>query len=145
MDVVVAGVGAGGIFTGVSRYIKEVRRKAIVSVPVEAAESPVMSQALAGRSLVPGPHRIQGVGAGFIPENLDLHMIDRVEAARSEEAFERARRLARTEGIMAGISSGAALAAASRLAAEPELANKRIVVIVPDPGERGLSTELFCS
>lgn len=143
VDVVVAGVGTGGTITGISRYIKQVKGKAIVSVAVEPKESPVISQKLAGEEIKPGPHKIQGIGAGFIPGNLDLSLIDRVEQISSDEAVETARRLMQEEGILAGISSGAAVAAANRLAALPEFADKTIVVILPSSGERYLSSVLF--
>ena len=143
VDVVVAGVGTGGTITGISRYIKEVKGKAIISVAVEPKESPVISQKLAGEEIKPGPHKIQGIGAGFIPGNLDLSLIDRVEQISSDEAVETARRLMQEEGILAGISSGAAVAAANRLAALPEFADKTIVVILPSSGERYLSSVLF--
>ncbi len=143
VDVIVAGVGTGGTITGISRYIKQVKGKAIVSVAVEPKESPVISQKLAGQEIKPGPHKIQGIGAGFIPGNLDLSLIDRVEQISSDEAVETARRLMQEEGILAGISSGAAVAAANRLAALPEFADKTIVVILPSSGERYLSSVLF--
>jgi cysteine synthase len=142
-DVLVAGVGTGGTLTGVSRYFERVQGKALYSVAVEPASSPVITQTLAGRPLKPGPHKIQGIGAGFIPENLELSLVDRVETAGNDEAIEMARRLAKEEGILCGISSGAATAAAVRLAQLPEFAEKTIVVILPDAGERYLSTELF--
>ena len=142
-DVLVAGVGTGGTLTGVSRYFERVQGKALYSVAVEPASSPVITQTLAGRPLKPGPHKTQGIGAGFIPENLELSLVDRVETAGNDEAIEMARRLAKEEGILCGISSGAATAAAVRLAQLPEFAEKTIVVILPDSGERYLSTELF--
>jgi cysteine synthase len=144
-DVLVAGVGTGGTITGVSRYFERVQGKALYSVAVEPANSPVISQTLAGQELKPGPHKIQGIGAGFIPANLDLSIVDRVETVENEEAMEMARRLAREEGILCGISSGAATVAAARLAKLPEFAGKTIVVILPDAGERYLSTELFAN
>ena len=143
IDVLVAGVGTGGTITGVSKYIKETKGKAILSVAVEPAGSPVLSQKLAGEELTPGPHQIQGIGAGFIPDVLDLTMIDRVEQVENEEAIEFARRLTKEEGILSGISSGAAVAVAARLAKDPEFAGKTIVAILPDSGERYLSTALF--
>ncbi|HOW57885.1 MAG TPA: pyridoxal-phosphate dependent enzyme, partial [Smithellaceae bacterium] len=143
IDVLVAGVGTGGTITGISRYIKNKMKKKIISVAVEPKESPVISQKLAGLELKPAPHKIQGIGAGFIPEVLDLSLIDRVEQVESMEALDCARRLAREEGILVGISSGAAAAAAIRLATLPEFAGKTIVVIFPDAGERYLSTVLF--
>jgi cysteine synthase A len=143
IDVLVAGVGTGGTITGVSKYIKETKGKAILSVAVEPAGSPVLSQKLAGEELTPGPHQIQGIGAGFIPDVLDLTMIDRVEQVENEEAVEFARRLTKEEGILSGISSGAAVAVAARLAKDPEFVGKTIVAILPDSGERYLSTALF--
>ncbi len=143
VDVVVAGVGTGGTITGVSRYIKNTRKKAITSVAVEPTGSPVLSQKLAGKELKPGPHKIQGIGAGFVPETLDLSLVDRVELVDNEEAIDFSRRLAREEGILCGISSGAAAAAAARLAESDEFAGKTIVVILPDAGERYLSSALF--
>ena len=142
-DVLVAGVGTGGTITGVSRYFEKVKGKALYSVAVEPAASPVISQTLAGQDLKPGPHKIQGIGAGFIPANLDLSIVDRVETVENEEAMEMARRLAREEGILCGISCGAATAAAVRLAQLPDFAGKTIVVVLPDAGERYLSTDLF--
>jgi cysteine synthase A len=142
-DVLVAGVGTGGTITGVSRYFEKVQGKALYSVAVEPAASPVISQTLAGQDLKPGPHKIQGIGAGFIPANLDLSIVDRVETVENEEAMEMARRLAREEGILCGISCGAATAVAVRLAQLPEFAGKTIVVVLPDAGERYLSTDLF--
>ncbi len=143
IDVLVAGVGTGGTITGISRYIKNTQGKKILSVAVEPKESPVITQKLAGQELKPGPHKIQGIGAGFIPDTLDLSVIDRVEQVESAEAIEFARRLAREEGQLVGISSGAAVAAAVRLAQLAEFAGKTIVVILPDAGERYLSTVLF--
>ncbi|SBW12280.1 cysteine synthase A, O-acetylserine sulfhydrolase A subunit [uncultured Alphaproteobacteria bacterium] len=143
VDVLVSGVGTGGTITGISRYIKGTKGKAITSVAVEPAASPVISQKLAGADLKPGPHKIQGIGAGFIPETLDLSVIDRVEQVSNDDAVEFARRLAREEGILAGISCGAAVAAAARLAADDAFAGKTIVVILPDAGERYLSSVLF--
>ena len=143
VDAIVAGVGTGGTITGISRYLKHTRGKSIVSVAVEPAASPVISQHLAGKPLQPGPHKIQGIGAGFIPETLDVSLLDRVEAVGNDEAIEFARRLAREEGILAGISSGAAAAAAARIAELPEFAGKTIVVILPDAGERYLSSALY--
>ena len=143
VDVFIAGVGTGGTLTGVSRYIKGEKGKAITSVAVEPAESPVISQALAGEEIKPAPHKIQGIGAGFIPKNLDLELIDRVEKITSEEAIEMARRLMEEEGILAGISSGAAVVAANRIAELPEFKGKQIVTILPSSGERYLSTALF--
>lgn len=143
VDILVAGVGTGGTLSGTSRYLKNTCGRRLVSVAVEPAESPVISQHLAGKALQPGPHKIQGVGAGFIPETLDLGVVDRVEKVTGEDAISTARQLALDEGILAGISSGAALAAALRIAAEPENVGKLIVVILPDAGERYLSTPLF--
>ena len=143
VDVVVAGVGTGGTITGISRFIKNTMGKKILSVAVEPAESPVISQKLAGKPLKPSPHKIQGIGAGFIPDTLDLSLVDRVEAVESAEAIAVARQLARQEGLLSGISSGAAVAAALRLARLDEFAGKTFVVILPDAGERYLSTVLF--
>jgi cysteine synthase len=143
IDVLVAGVGTGGTISGISRYIKNKMGKKIISVAVEPQESPVISQKLAGQELKPGPHKIQGIGAGFIPDTLDLSVVDRVEQVESMEAVEFARRLAREEGMLVGISSGAAGAVAARLAGDDEFAGKNIVVIFPDAGERYLSTVLF--
>lgn len=143
IDVFVAGVGTGGTLTGTSRYIKGEKGKAIISVAVEPAESPVISQALAGEDIKPAPHKIQGIGAGFIPGNLDLELIDRVETVTSDEAIDMARRLMEEEGILAGISSGAAVVAANRLAELPEFSGKTIVTVLPSSGERYLSTALF--
>jgi len=143
VDVLVSGVGTGGTISGVSRYFKKVRAKQILSVAVEPTNSPVITQRLAGEPLRPGPHKIQGIGAGFIPDTLDLSMVDRVELITNEEAIEMARRLAREEGILGGISSGAAVAVAVRLAKSGEFAGKTLVVILPDAAERYLSTSLF--
>lgn len=143
VDVLVAGVGTGGTISGISRYIKKHKGKAITSVAVEPADSPVITQARQGAEIKPGPHKIQGIGAGFIPGNLDLSLIDRVETVGNEEAMEFARRLAREEGILAGISCGAATAAAVRLGKMAEFAGKTIVVILPDSGERYLSGLLY--
>ncbi len=143
VDALVSGVGTGGTLTGISRFIKKTKAKPIVSVAVEPQESPVISQKLAGQELKPGPHKIQGIGAGFIPDNLDLSLVDRVEQVNAAEAVEMSRRLAREEGLLVGISCGAATAAALRLAREDAFAGKTIVVILPDAGERYLSTVLF--
>mgnify|MGYP003591277695 CR=1 FL=1 len=143
VDILVAGVGTGGTITGISRYFEKVKGKALFSVAVEPKESPVISQKLAGQELKPGSHKIQGIGAGFIPDTLDLSIIDRVELVESAEAIEFARRLTREEGLLSGISCGAAAAAAVRLAKQSEFADKTIVVILPDAGERYLSTVLF--
>ena len=143
IDVLVSGVGTGGTITGVSRYIKGEKKKKILSVAVEPAESPVITQRLAGQELKPGPHKIQGIGAGFIPDTLDLSVIDRVEQVTSEEAIEHARRLSREEGILSGVSCGAAIAVALRLARMKEFEGKTIVAVLPDSGERYLSGPLF--
>ncbi len=143
VDVLVSGVGTGGTITGVSRYIKQAKGKPIVSIAVEPAASPVITQTLKGEPLQPGPHKIQGIGAGFIPGTLDLSIVDRVEQVANEEAMEMARRLAREEGILCGISCGAAAAVAVRVAKEPEMEGKTLVVILPDAGERYLSSALF--
>jgi cysteine synthase len=143
IDVLVAGVGTGGTISGVSRYIKNTKGKRILSVAVEPAESPVISQKLAGQELKPGPHKIQGIGAGFIPDTLDLSVVDRVEQVTGAEAIAFARRLAAEEGLLVGISCGAAAAAAVRLAQLDEFAGKTIVVVLPDLAERYLSTSLF--
>lgn len=143
VDVFVAGVGTGGTITGVSRYLKHTQCKAVVSVAVEPAESPVITQTRNGEEVKPGPHKIQGIGAGFIPKNLDLSLIDRVEQIDSETAIATARRVMAEEGILVGISSGAAVAAADRIAKLPEFADKTIVVILPSASERYLSTLLF--
>lgn len=143
VDVLVAGVGTGGTISGVSRYIKHTLGQPLFSVAVEPANSPVISQTLRGEHPQPGSHRIQGIGAGFIPDNLDLSLIDRVETVNDEEAMEMARRLIREEGILAGISCGAATCAALRLAQDKQFTDKTIVVVLPDSGERYLSTSLF--
>ncbi len=143
IDVLVSGVGTGGTITGISRYFKQTRGKQILSVAVEPADSPVISQQLSGQKPQPGPHKIQGIGAGFIPDTLDLSVVDRVELVTNDEAIDYARRLAKEEGILAGISCGAAVAVAARLAAQPEFAGKKIAVILPDSGERYLSSVLY--
>jgi cysteine synthase len=143
VDVFVSGVGTGGTLTGVSRYIKGTRGKKISTVAVEPTHSPVITQTLANQPLTPTPHKIQGIGAGFIPKNLDLSQIDRVEQVTNEESIETARRLAREEGLLSGISCGAAMAVALRLAREPAQRGNTIVVILPDAGERYLSGALF--
>jgi cysteine synthase A len=143
IDVLVSGVGTGGTITGVSRYIKQVKGKPILSVAVEPNASPVITQKLAGQPLQPGPHKIQGLGAGFIPGTLDLSMVDRVEQVSNEESIEMARRLSREEGILSGISCGAAAVVAVRLARDPDFAGKTIVTVLPDSGERYLSTVLY--
>jgi cysteine synthase A len=143
IDILVSGVGTGGTITGVSRYIKNTKGKAIQSVAVEPTASPVLTQARAGQPIQPGPHKIQGIGAGFVPAVLDLSLVDSVEQVSNEDAVLYAHRLAKEEGIISGISSGAAVAAAVRLAKNPENAGKTIVVILPDSGERYLSSILF--
>jgi cysteine synthase len=143
VDVLVAGVGTGGTLTGIARYLKRTCGRPIVTVAVEPDRSPVISQKLAGEPLKPASHMIQGIGAGFIPDVLDLSLVDRVEKVSNDESLEYARRLAREEGILSGISCGAATAAAARLAQLPEFAGKTFVVILPDSGERYLSTVLF--
>ncbi|CNB36320.1 cysteine synthase A [Yersinia intermedia] len=143
VDVFIAGVGTGGTLTGVSRYIKNTKGKAITTVAVEPTDSPVITQALAGQEIKPGPHKIQGIGAGFIPGNLDLSLVDRVALVTNDEAISMARRLMDEEGILAGISSGAAVAAAVKLSEEDGFTDKTIVVILPSSGERYLSTALF--
>ena len=143
VDVFVAGVGTGGTITGVSRYLKETKGKAILSVAVEPEVSPLITQTLAGQPLVPAPHKIQGIGANFVPKNLDLGVVDRVERVSNEESIATARRLAREEGILCGVSCGAAMAAALRLAFDPAFAGKTIVTVLPDSGERYLSGPLY--
>ena len=143
VDIFVSGVGTGGTITGVTRYLKKTRGKTITSVAVEPSASPILTQARAGDPLKPGPHKIQGIGAGFVPGVLDLSLVDEVEQVTNEDAVLYARRLAREEGILSGISSGAAVAAAVRQAKKPENAGKTIVVILPDSGERYLSSVLF--
>jgi cysteine synthase A len=143
IDVLVSGIGTGGTITGVSRYIKQVRGKAILSVGVEPEASPILTQNLKGEPLKPGPHKIQGIGAGFIPGTLDLSVVDRIETVSNDEAIDFARRLAKEEGILSGISCGAAVAVAVRLARLPEFKGKTIVAILPDSGERYLSSVLF--
>jgi cysteine synthase len=143
VDVLVAGIGTGGTITGISRYFKLEKKRPLTSIGVEPAGSPVISQTLARKIPEPGPHGIQGIGAGFIPLTLDLKMVDRIELAGDEESIEMARRLAREEGILSGISCGAAVAAAVRVAKEPEMKGKTFVVILPDSGERYLSSVLF--
>ena len=143
IDILVSGVGTGGTITGISRYIKKKVKKNIISVAVEPKESPIITQKLAGQELKPSPHKIQGIGAGFVPDILDLSLVDRVELVDSMEAVDYARRLAREEGILVGISSGAAVVVAIRLAKLSEFAGKTIVVVFPDAGERYLSTVLF--
>jgi len=143
IDVLVSGIGTGGTISGVSRYIKREQGKKILSIGIEPATSPVITQRLAGQPLRPGPHKIQGIGAGFIPDTLDLAMVDRVELVNNDESIEMARRLAKEEGILGGISSGAAVAVAVRLAKQAEFAGKTMVVVLPDAAERYLSTTLF--
>jgi cysteine synthase len=143
IDIFVSGVGTGGTITGVSRFIKKTKGKAIFTVAVEPSASPVISQTRNGEEVKPSPHKIQGIGAGFVPDNLDLSLVDAVEQVSNEEAVEYARRLAREEGILSGISCGAAVVAAVRQARKPENAGKTIVVILPDSGERYLSSILF--
>ena len=143
VDVFVSGVGTGGTLTGVSRYIKGTRGRKILTVAVEPVNSPVITQTRANQPLTPAPHKIQGIGAGFIPKNLDLSQIDRVEQVTNEESIETARRLAREEGLLSGVSCGAAMAVALRLAREPAQKGKTIVVVLPDAGERYLSGALF--
>jgi cysteine synthase A len=143
IDVFVAGVGTGGTITGVSRYFKQVKKKPIVTIGVEPAASPVITQTMQGFPLKPGPHKIQGIGAGFVPANVDISVIDRMELVSNEESIEMARRLAREEGILSGISCGAAVAVAVRIAKQEEFKGKTIVTILPDSGERYLSSVLF--
>ena len=143
VDIVVSGVGTGGTITGVSRFLKKTKGKPITSVAVEPTNSPVLTQKRAGEPLKPGPHKIQGIGAGFVPDVLDLSLVDQIEQVSNEEAVEYARRLTREEGILSGISSGAAPAVAARLAKRKENEGKTIVVVLPDSGERYLSTVLF--
>ncbi len=143
VDVFVGGVGTGGTITGVSRYLKKARGKAVLSVAVEPEVSPLITQTRAGQPLTPAPHKIQGIGANFVPKNLDLAMVDRVERVSNEESIATARRLAREEGILCGVSCGAAMAAALRLAFDPAFAGKTIVTVLPDSGERYLSGPLY--
>lgn len=143
IDILVAGVGTGGTISGISRYIKNTQGKAITTVAVEPVDSPVITQTLNGDEVKPSPHKIQGIGAGFVPKNLDLSLVDQVEQVSNEDAIETARLLMDKEGVLAGISSGAAVCAAIRLANKPENAGKNIVVILPDSGERYLSSALF--
>jgi len=143
IDILVSGVGTGGTITGVSRYIKHTQNKPIISIAVEPEASPVLTQARAGQEIKPAPHKIQGIGAGFVPDVLDLSLVDEIAQVSNDEAILYARRLAREEGILSGISCGAAVAVAIRVAKRPENAGKTIVVILPDSGERYLSSALF--
>lgn len=143
IDAFVAGVGTGGTITGVSRYLKHTKGKAVTAIAVEPEASPILTQAVAGETLTPAPHKIQGIGAGFVPEVLDLSLVDEVAQVSNEDAVDYARRLAKQEGILSGISSGAAVAAAVRYASQPENHHKTIVVVLPDSGERYLSSILF--
>ena len=143
IDVLVSGIGTGGTISGVAKYIKQVKGKNIVSIGVEPSASPVITQVKSNQPMKPGPHKIQGIGAGFIPDTLDLAMVDRVETVTNEESIEMARNLAKQEGILCGISCGAAAAVALRVAREPEMKGKTIVVVLPDSGERYLSSILF--
>ena len=143
VDVLVSGVGTGGTITGVSRYIKHEKKHQLTAIAVEPVHSPVITQTLSKEEVKPGPHKIQGIGAGFVPENLDLSIVDRVELVTNDESIEMARRLSSEEGILGGISCGAAVLAAVRVAKEPEMRGKTIVVILPDSGERYLSSALF--
>ena len=143
VDVLVSGVGTGGTISGISRFFKLDKKRNIIAVAVEPADSPVITQTRSGQPLKPGPHKIQGIGAGFIPRTLDLAMVDRVETITNEESFEMSRRLAKEEGLISGISCGAAAAVAVRLAKDPDFAGKNIVVVLPDAGERYFSTPLF--
>ncbi len=143
VDVLVSGVGTGGTITGVSRFIKGEKKHPMISIAVEPTGSPVILQTMQKQELKPGPHKIQGLGAGFIPKNLDISQVDRVELVTNEESIEMARRLAREEGLLSGISCGAAAVVAARVAKEPAMAGKTIVVVLPDAGERYLSSSLF--
>ncbi len=143
VDVLVSGVGTGGTITGVSRYIKHEKKHPLISIAVEPTHSPVITQTIHHEEVKPGPHKIQGIGAGFVPDTLDLSIVDRTEQVTNEESIEMARRLAREEGILSGISCGAAVVAAVRVAKEPQMKGKTIVVILPDSGERYLSSVLF--
>jgi cysteine synthase A len=143
VDIFISGVGTGGTITGVTRFFRVTKGKKIVSVAVEPAESPVLTQTRAGQEIKPGPHKIQGIGAGFVPKVLQLDLVDRIETVTSDEAIDMARRLSREEGILSGISSGAAVHVAARLAEEPENKGKTIVVVLPSAGERYLSSVLF--
>jgi cysteine synthase A len=143
VDVLVSGVGTGGTITGVSRYIKHEKKHPLTAIAVEPVHSPVITQTLRKEEVKPGPHKIQGIGAGFVPDNLDLSIVDRVELVTNDESIEMARRLSSEEGILGGISCGAAVLAAVRVAKQPEMRGKTIVVILPDSGERYLSSALF--
>ena len=143
VDILVAGVGTGGTISGISRFFEKVKNQPIYSVAVEPAESPIISQTKRGEAITPAPHKIQGIGANFIPKNLDLDLVDEVVTITSQDAIDWARKTATQEGILVGISCGAAMAAAAQLAARPENAGKNIVVILPDSGERYLSSVLF--
>jgi len=143
IDIFVAGVGTGGTLTGVSRYIKGTKGKQIATIAVEPTDSPVITQMLNGEDIKPAPHKIQGIGAGFVPKNLDLEMVDQVETVTNEEAMDMAHRLMQEEGILCGISCGAAVVAAVRISKQPEYQGKNIVVVLPDTAERYLSTALF--
>ena len=143
VDVLVSGIGTGGTITGVSRFIKEAKGRKLISIGVEPTASPIISQTLSNQTVKPGPHKIQGIGAGFIPDTLDLKMVDRIETVTNEDSIEMARRLAKEEGILCGISCGAAAAVALRVAKEPAMQGKTIVVVLPDSGERYLSSVLF--
>lgn len=143
IDILVAGVGTGGTISGISRYIKNTQGKAITTVAVEPEDSPVITQAMNGEEIKPAPHKIQGIGAGFIPKNLDMDLIDQVERVSNEDAIDMARQVAQKEGILVGISCGAAVCAAQRIAQQPENKGKNIVVILPDSGERYLSSVMF--
>lgn len=143
IDILVAGVGTGGTISGISRYIKQTQGKAITTVAVEPVDSPVITQAINGEEIKPAPHKIQGIGAGFIPKNLDLELVDQVERVSNDDAIEMARKVAQKEGILVGISCGAAVCAAQRIAQQPENKGKNIVVILPDSGERYLSSVMF--
>ena len=143
VDVLVSGIGTGGTITGVSRYLKHEKKHPLISIAVEPTTSPVITQTIKHEEVKPGPHKIQGIGAGFIPGNLDLSIVDRVEQVTNDESIEMARRLSKEEGILSGISCGAAAAVAVRIAQEPEMAGKTIVVVLPDAGERYLTSALF--
>jgi cysteine synthase len=143
VDILVSGVGTGGTITGISRYFKKTRGKKIISVAVEPTHSPVLTQTRNGEPVKPGPHKIQGIGAGFVPKVLELDLVDRIEQVSNDEAMEMARRLAKEEGILSGISCGAAVTAAVRIANETGSEGKTIVVILPDAGERYLTSALF--